>query len=202
MGASSLGSAYLSSRRSKEEKSAAGSQAAALQQGMQQGAANFKVGHPAMTSALSYYDTLLKGNRAAQSQAVAAPTAQITDLYRGAERGLDRSMVRGGAKDLAMSEMSRDRVGQLSQLTAGVQPMAAANLGQLGSAATGMASGPLATAAQGFGDMNQMAMQNRMYRNQAYGQAGNNIGNMAFNVWKQKQTKTPQTPGRTPGFGE
>jgi hypothetical protein len=192
MGGTSLVSAWLSNRKTKEEKSAQTAQAASLSQLASQGKQNFNAGFPAMQSSLSYYQTLLNGNRAAQQQAIAAPVAQLTDTFRGAERGLDRSMVRGGVRDMATADLHRDRANQIGQLTTGVQPLAAANLGQLGSAATGMASGPLSTAAGGFGQMGAMATQDRMNRNASYAGAANNIGEMAFNIWRQKQAKGGQ----------
>src|SRR5262245_4626239 len=80
----------------------------------------------------NYYSTLLKGNRAAMSQAVAAPTAQLTDLYRGAEKGLVRSGVQGAQRETAAAELNRDRASKIAGLVTGVQPWAAGQLGQLG----------------------------------------------------------------------
>jgi hypothetical protein len=187
MGGTSLVSSYLASRKSKEEKAAQSGQAANLRQLTEQGAQNFGAGFPAMQSSLKYYSTLLNGNRAAQQQAIAAPTAQLTDVFRGAERNLDRQGVRGGSRDLAVAELGRDRANQIGQLTTGVQPMAAANMGQLGSALVGAASGPLQAAAGGYGQMNAAALQNRQYSNQVWGQSANNMGTMAFDIWKNKQ---------------
>lgn len=187
MAGASIYSAYRAGKKSKEEKAALAGQGAANQQLMEQGKQNFGVGFPAMRSALNYYQTLLQGNRAAMSQAVAGPTAQLTDLYRGAERNLDRQGVRGGSRDLAVAELGRDRTNQLAQLTTGVQPMAAANLGQLGSAATGMGSGPLAAAGSSYANMAQQGFQQRQYSNQAWGQAAQNVGGLAFDMWKNKQ---------------
>jgi hypothetical protein len=199
MGGSSIVSAWLGSRKSKQEKSAQSAQAASLTQLARQGQQNFNAGFPAMNSALNYYQTLLSGNRAAQSQALAAPMAGITDTFRGAEQGLERQGVRGGVKDMAVADLQRDKANQIGQLTAGVQPMAAANLGQLGSAATGMASGPLSASAIGFGNMAGAATQDRMYRNSLYQNSANNIGEMAFGIWKQKQAG--KGGGQTPPVG-
>ena len=156
-GASLLGG-WLSGRhakkaaaqRSPEEMQAlAGAQGAATglgtlgQQGFQQGTAAFGQGLGNLGQAGNYWQTLLGGNRAAMAQATAGPRGAITDQYRGAERGLERSGVRGGVRDLAMAELSRDRAGKIAGLTTGVQPGAAQQLagigGDIGQLGLGMA---------------------------------------------------------------
>lgn len=86
----------------------------------------------------NYYSALLGGNRALQSQAVAAPRAAITDVYRGAERNLDRGGVRGAAKDVATADLGRQKAGQISSLITGVQPGAAQALTSTGLSVAGV----------------------------------------------------------------
>lgn len=183
---SSLVSAYLGSRKSKEEKGALRGQQQAQGALMGQGNTLMQMGLPATRSALGYYDTLLQGNRAQMSQAVAAPTAQITDLYRGAERNLDHKGIRGGGRDLAMAELGRGRVSQLAQLTTGVQPMAAQNLGALGSQSSAQGIGATGAAAGVATNIAAQGFQNRQNTNEMYGQAGANIGSAVYDIWKNK----------------
>ncbi len=187
--AGSIGSALIGSRRSGAEKQALAGQQASASQLMSQGQSLFGAGMPAMRSALSYYDTLLNGNRAAQAQAIAAPTANITDMYRGAERNLERTGVRGGVKDLAMAELGRDRTSKLAQLTTGVQPMAAGALGSLGGQAAGMATGATSAAGGQYSTILGQQFQNRQNTNAMFGQAADNTGEMIYQVWKNKQGK-------------
>lgn len=184
MGATSLGQAYFGSRRSGEEKRLLNAQTNQLNQLSGQGASLFGAGMPAMRSAISYYDTLLRGDRASQAQALAGPMAGITDLYRGAEANMQRTGVRGGVKDLMTAQLGRDRTNQIGQLTAGVQPMAASALASLGSSATGQAQGATGGAAIGFGGMAQGATADRMNRADAIGNATSDIGELLFHAWR------------------
>lgn len=86
---------------------------------------------PGLRQSSNYYSTLLNGNRNQMRLATAAPTAAITAQYRGAERGLEHAGVRGGERMTAMAELNRDRAATIAGQTTGVQPMAAAALGDL-----------------------------------------------------------------------
>ena len=184
-----LAGAYIASRKSKAEKGALAGQQTAQGNLLGQGNTLMQMGLPATRSALGYYDTLLQGNRAAQSQAIAAPTAQITDLYRGAERNLDHKGIRGGGRDLAMAELGRGRVSQLSQLTTGVQPMAAQNLGALGSQSMAQGIGATGAAAGVATNIASQGFQNRQNTTQMFGQAGAGMGSAIYDVWKNKSAK-------------
>lgn len=145
-GGAALGSALLGRKsqqsamqRSPEEQQAlAGAQGAAsgLSQAggglMGRGQGTVQQGLDTLAGPANYWKTLLGGNRAAMSQATAGARAGITDIYRGAERGLERSNVRGAQRDVAKSELNRERASKVAGLTTGVQPMAAQQLGDLG----------------------------------------------------------------------
>ena len=186
MAGAQLVAAKMGSKRSGAEQQALAGQQGAAGALMGQGQSLFGAGMPAMRTALNYYSTLLQGNRAAMNQAVAGPTAQITDMYRGAERNLERTGVRGGVKDLATAELGRDRTSKLAQLTTGVQPMAAASLGSLGGQATGQAQGATAGAGGLYSQIMGQQFQNRQNTNQMLGQAGSDMGGAIFDVWKSK----------------
>jgi hypothetical protein len=103
-------------------------------------------GMPGAQQAGSYYSTLLGGNRAQMAEATAGGRGAITDQYRGAERSLERSGIRGATGDLAKAELSRDRVGKIAGLTTGVQGQAANNLADLSTNLVGQGGNRLGAA--------------------------------------------------------
>src|SRR5262245_29406416 len=123
--------------RSPEEQQQLAGATQGANTAMQQGKDLTNMGMPWLNQAGGYYSTLLRGNRAAMSQATAAPRAALTDTYRGAERSLERSGVQGAARDLAQGQLARDRASKIAGLTTGVQPYAADSLAKLGSETTG-----------------------------------------------------------------
>lgn len=139
----------------------------------------------------NYYQTLLRGNRAAMAGAVAGPTAQLTDVYRGAERGLERSGVRGAARDVASADLNRQRASQIAGLTTGVQPAAAAGLAGLGSEVLGAAA-PLygaganlySNAGNIYGNLLGQGAVNRKYGREEGEKTGKAIGGLIADVGK------------------
>lgn len=112
----------------------------------EQGQTQLNQAKPGLNQALGYYSTLLGGNRAQMRNVTAAPRAAITEQYRGAEHGLEKAGLRGGALDTAKEELARDRVGKVAGLTTGVQPMAAEALGNLTSGLMGNVNGAFGNA--------------------------------------------------------
>jgi hypothetical protein len=151
---------------------------------------------PYMQQAGNYYSTLLRGNRAAMQQAIAGPTAQITDVYRGAERGLERSGVRGAARDVAAGDLARARASQIAGLTTGVQPAAAEALAKLGTDYLS-AVGPLyGTSANLYSDLLRQGALNRAYGREEGEKTGAAIGGLIRDVGGIRFGK-----GGTPGAG-
>lgn len=111
--------------------------------------------------ALNYYNTLLGGNRAQMGLATAAPRAEITDQFRGAQRSLEHSGVRGAAGDQAKADLIRDRTAKIAGLTTGVQPNAAAALGTMGTAITGQGGQRLANAGQLWSNLTGYSQENQ-----------------------------------------
>lgn len=156
-GAFGLLSNKLSGGRSSDERRYSAAQAGSAQ--AQTRLANlmsdfakrqFTLAQPAYTRALGYYNTLLGGNRAAMGQAVAPEAASISDRYAGAQRGLERSFVRGGERDLAMAELGRSKAADLSSLIRDVRPRAAGAIAELGQSGMRDALGFGGAAGQGF----------------------------------------------------
>lgn len=79
-----------------------------------------------------YWRPLLSGDRAQVQQAIAPDVASVTDVYRGAERSLDRSPVRGAQKDQQAGELRRQKAGQISLMPMQQRNNAAGALGALG----------------------------------------------------------------------
>jgi hypothetical protein len=169
-------SAQSAMQRTPEEMQAlAGGQQAAAGLG-QQGANLTGAGMQNVSGASNYWRTLLNGSRPAMAQATAAPRAAITEQYRGAERGLERSGVRGGVGDLARAELSRDRAGKIAGLTTGVQPMAAEQLGGLGTTLTGQGTAALIGGGRTWADLLNAGANNRMFGQQVGSQTASGIG--------------------------
>lgn len=132
--------------------------------------------------ATSYYDTLLRGNRAAMSVATAAPRAAITDVYRGAERGLEQSGVRGAQRDVAKGELNRQRASQIAGLVTGVQPAAAEALTGIGQHQISAGSPMLGAAGSIYSNLLGEGAQNRQYARGEGEKAGKSIGGLVFDV--------------------
>jgi hypothetical protein len=154
----------------------------------------FNTGFPAAQKTAGFYSTLLSGNRGAMSNATAAPRAAINEQFRGAAAGLDRSGLRGGARDTAMAELSRDRAGRVAGLTSGVQPAAAEALGNLGTSLMA-GSGTAASGAGGlFSNLAGLSQQRAFYQDQQANESYRNLGSIFFNLLQNQQWGKPGTP--------
>ncbi len=189
MAISAAGTAYSAYQQKK-----AGDTAKAAQQGAQ-GVANqqldlqrqmFGAGAPMLNRAGSYWGTLLGGSRNAMNQAVAGPRQSILDQYRGAEKGLARSGIRGGVKDVATAELARDRAGKVASLTSGVQPAAASNLADIGGRFLGVGPGLGSTGASLYSSLMGNTQNAAQFAAGQAGQAGSSFGSLLFDLIKMK----------------
>jgi hypothetical protein len=209
-------------KRSPEEQTAlTGAQGAGstlASQGERQfstGTGLIQSGQTSLAAPTGYFSRLLSGNRALQSQAIAAPRAAISDTYSGAERGLEHSGVRGAARDEAKAELGRSQAGAISSLITGVQPAAAGALTQIGQTAIGQGAG---IAGQGIGATGQsgnifqnllgQGAANRQYARQEGQNFGTGFGGLIFDVLSGLKKKpggglpgTPLGPLAIPGGG-
>jgi len=111
------------------------------------------MGTQALGQSTGYYGALLgRGGRTAMQAATAPAAANISETYRGAARSIQPGD-RSGTASLQRAELDRSKAGDISRLTAGVQPMAAQALGSLGSTATGQGLGAYGGAASIFGNL-------------------------------------------------
>lgn len=86
---------------------------------------------PALSKAMQYYMQLATGNRGAIQGAIAPDVAQLQETYRGAERGIRRSMG-GASRDRAIADLYRQRAGQLGILPFQARQAAIGNMEQAG----------------------------------------------------------------------
>jgi len=208
-GASILGGALAGKKAQSSAMQRSPEELAALQ-GAQQAAGGLQtagqqflgMGRPWLGQAGNYYQTLLGGSRGAMQQAVAGPTAAITDVYRGAERGLERSGVRGAARDVASGEINRQRASQVAGLYTGMQPSAAAALASLGGSTAGLGADLAGQAGSIYGGLLGQGAANRAYGRAEGEKFGSSIGGLIFDVisgtWKKKPS-APGVPGWSPG---
>lgn len=135
--------------------------------GTQQGAQTLSAaGQPLLTSGLNYasqagtslapaaqYYSSILSNRRAASESLAPEQQTALEYYRGAE-GKTRRTMRGGARDQALAELDRQRVGQLAGMLPAARRSAAEGLqgvagtyGSLGTSLTGQGTNALTNAA-------------------------------------------------------
>lgn len=188
-GGAAIGSALLGRRaakqqfqRSPEEQNYLSQTGQAGQTLLGQGQQLFNLGTPGIQASQDYFGKLLSGNRAAQAQAVGSGVANLTDVYRGAARGVGRSGLVGSARDMALADLNRDRAGATARLVSGIQPMAAQQLAQTGLGTVGAAIGPTLGASNIFGQLAGEARSQRENANAAQAQAGKSAGAMIFDM--------------------
>ena len=185
LGISAYGAAKNSRAAGKASKAQEGllqEQAGSARQSRTLGTGMVQAGMPATQSALSYYGKLLQGNRAAMSQATAGANRQITDVYRGAEAGLERQGVRGGVRQTALAELSRDRAAAVAGLTTGQQGAAADSLAGLGMQLNQTGMMGISGAASQFGSGAQQYGQRAQNYEQAARQDWQGVGRGAGEV--------------------
>lgn len=154
-----------------------GQQAAATSVG--KGTEALDTGAETQKPATSYFDTLLHGNRAQQSQATAAPTAKITDVYSGAQRGLEQQGVRGAQKDVASATLNKDRASSISSLVTGVQPAAASALTSIGQTQQQRGASMVQGGGSTYSNLLGPGQANRVQANQKGTDAANSVGKLA-----------------------
>jgi hypothetical protein len=119
------------------------------------------LGRTAVGQGAGYYSSLL-GSRTAAQAATAPAAAGIREQAAGAERGLSGLVGRSAGASTALAESQRQTQGQVARLTAGVQPMAAAKLAEIGSDATAHGLGALSGAGSIYGGSANNATYGRL----------------------------------------
>lgn len=140
-----------------------------------QGKGLYDVGSGAYAQAIKYYQTLLGGNRAAMTSAVAPSAEMIREQGRGAEERVRAGLGRSGAADTAIADLARTEAGQIAELTRGVQPGAAAAL-QAGGLAGAQTGGALQQAAGGFYEAARQALTQHRQFEEGLGESSRQFG--------------------------
>lgn len=164
-----------------EQTAQTGAQGAAGALGTQ-GSQMFGLGLPALQGSTNYFSTLLNGSPAALSAATAGPQRALTQQLAGGKLALQQSGIRGGARDLAMAQLTRDNAASRAGLTTGVQPGAASALANIGSTATGQGITATGNSGNLWGNLLQTAFEQRKYARDQGQQAGAGLGNLAFGL--------------------
>jgi hypothetical protein len=176
---SAIASKFASKPGKTQQTALGGTQGAADQlsgavpQLMQSGQALTGQGQEQLGAAGNYYGKILGGDRAEMRSAMSPEISTALDYYKGAASKTARTM-KGGAKDMALAELDRSKVGNLAMM--GVQ------------ARQGAAAGAERVGAQFFGAGGQQTGQGI--------QAGANAGylnNALFNQGTQVQDRARQT---------
>lgn len=107
----------------------------------------FSATQPALTAGMSYYQKLLAGGRSDVQSAIAPDVAGINTAYEGTQKYLEQQGVRGGARDNAIAESERERVGKIGMLPFLARKDAASNLTSIGLSGTSTAIGGMSAAA-------------------------------------------------------
>jgi hypothetical protein len=191
-------------KRSPEEQAALGGAQGVAGQAAGMAGELYGESKPYLRQAGNYFSTLLRGNRAAMQQAVAGPTAQLTDVYRGAERGLERSGVRGAQRQVAAGDLARDRASKIAGLTTGIQPYAAEQLGKLGTDYMQNAAPLYGTAGNVYENLLGAGARNREYARGEGEKGGKAIGGLVRDIgqtiWNSRGPKQGPIWGQTIGM--
>lgn len=160
-------------KRTPEELALIRSQTGLADQQRKQGASLFANAMPGINQSLNYYRTLLSGDRAAQTAAVAPEAETIGQAYSGADRAVRRGLT-GGERDQALADNARARSGQIAHLITGRRPEAAQGVANLGAGLLGESGGFSGNAANITAGLLGNETGNRYQSNQVGQQTGAN----------------------------
>lgn len=151
------------------------------------------LGDAAMAPATNFWQSLLSGNRTAATQATGPYAAMQGEAAQGARNAIQASTPRGGEQNLAVAQNYNDLSNNVARLYAGMQPMAAQNLSQIGGQYLG--SGAAFNPGANVG----AAAQNYLTQQQNAQQAGQGYGGILYNALNKLQN-LPRG-GATPTMG-
>lgn len=138
-------------------------------------------GMPQLRQAGGYFSTLAGGNRAALTQALAPDIENINAVYGGTARTLQR-FTRGPERTVQMAEAERERAGQVASLFRNARPQANAQLANMGQETIRGAGSLFDSAAGQYGNQAGRGLTNRYAGENLKRQAGEDYGNLFFNL--------------------
>lgn len=180
---------YLSNRKGGDEKAALAAQTDATRLGTAQSADLYNFGRPFLDQAGSYYSRLAKGDRAGMTAALTPEISAINESYAGAEKGLERSGVRGVARDVAVGELGREKAGRVSSLFPVARNNAMSAVAQLGQFGTSSGQSGTFTGGQMFGNLAAGLRGDRLARAESMSNAGATYGSLVYDLMKDRQSK-------------
>ena len=141
-------------------------------------------GDRSLGQATDYYSGILGGDRSKIMAHMSPEIGGVLDAYRGSERSIGRNL-RGGSRDYALAELSRQKAGQVAGLIPQARRNAAEAMGDLGQ--TYLAGGTtftgqgVNTAANAAGAANQLyGMASHLQDQQAEG--GRTMGSFIYDI--------------------
>ncbi|SRR6266567_7652719 len=147
------------------------------------------LGNTALAPASNYWNALLKGGQAAV-QATGPYASLIGQAGQGARSSIAGSTARGGEQNLALANTYNQQFNDISRLYAGMQPLAAQGLSQLGGEylGSGASFNPSANIGGAFGNY---AGQQEMA-----GQGAQGFGGMLYNSLNKLQQSRGLSGGK------
>src|SRR6266496_1780061 len=181
-GAGSIGSAAGGKKASNKANQLAQQQLGLQQQQFGMAKQQVGLGNAALAPASNYWNALLKGGQAAV-QATGPYASLIGQAGQGARNAISGSTARGGEQNLALANTYNQQFNDISRLYAGMQPLAAQGLSQLGGEylGSGASLNPGANIGGAFGNYgNQQAMA---------GQGAQGFGSMLYQGLNKLQNR-------------
>lgn len=155
----------------------------------------FGSGMSAFNPALNYWQALLKGGNAA-IQATGPYASSISQAAQGSRNAIAATTPMGGEQNLATSQSYIDQANNIARLYAGMQPLAASQLGQLAGEAFGGASGFNPGANIGAATGAQLGLAGNA------ASAGQGYGGLIYQGLQKKRNKpTTGSTGTSPSSG-
>jgi hypothetical protein len=137
-------------------------------QSAQEGATLFNMALPGLEKSEAYYGKLASGDPAALARANAPAIQQITGQTNAAKQNIIADQPKGGERNLALEEADISKGSQISNLTTGSYLQSFPSLAQLGgqnvsqgTAATGTGLQGMNSAANQYGQMQQINMEQK-----------------------------------------
>jgi hypothetical protein len=168
----------------------------------QQGNQLVGAGIPAIQQSSDFFGSLLRGDRNRLLEATAPEQQQIAQTFRGAESNI-RSSARGGTRDLALANLSRDRAGAQARLLPQLRSGAGSALAQIGlgasqlgtqaTGASGQIQGQVGTSLQ-TGRMQDAAARAQLMQAEN-AQPGGGLGGFIFEALKGMGGRPPGSKG-------
>ena len=168
----------------KKQDAMLAAQQQAAQQQMAQSGQLFNMGAPLVNQGATYYQKLLRGDRAALRSATSPEANEVTDIYRGAENSIRRSNLTGANRDRQMGELARERAGRIASLVPIARRAAAEQVTGLGQNLVQGGQSGLNAASGALGNVSQQNSQNQQDSDTRWGNYGKSLGGLITDVYK------------------